>query len=496
MGLLKENELSANKAAAFVMRITALIYSLALILDIAGIFTIKLSAMITGFVLGSIMLIIPTVIVNLLKRNDVWVKYIIVACAVAFTVIAAVYLSWHVVILYVYPIAVASLYFSGSLNFIVTLTTIIGVSAAQIISFDKGYVLDDNFTNLRKAIIFGIVPRGLVLFCISAIFTMLCRRTTTMLGSLMSAEKQNIMREKSLEVSEKLLSTVIGLDKIAKTTAEANYSVATEAEGVMNDSEDNFRHIEVVENNMNVISENLSHLSDMSSSIAELTERANEITDTNDKKMFLAAESMNEICKGTDESKDIIQKLTEQSEKITEIVDVIADISMQTNILALNASIEAKHAGEYGKGFSVVAGEIKALSEKTKESAADINEIIRQVAQNISRTVSSMEKNSELTREGMIHMEEMKKSAEQISASNSEISKYIVEMNDIIRNVAISGENVSHKLVSVSGNVKNNCEAVQQVAEAIKKNSSAAEKLGVTVGEIKTMAFELEKLSK
>lgn len=495
MELLRENELSANKAAAFVMRITILVYFLALILDLLGIFIVDLTSMIVAFISGSIILAVPTLVVNVLKRNDRWVKYLIVVCAILFTAIAAVHLSWHVVVMYVYPIAVASLYFSGKLNFVTSLLTIVSLSVAQVMAFQKGYIVDNNLTDMKRVILYGIIPRGLVLFCVSAIFTMLAKRTTSMLGSLMSAEQQRIMREKSFEVSQKLSYMVTELDKIATTAAAATQSASNATQQVMRDSDDNFRHIEAVEDNMNMISENLQNLSDMSGRIAELTAHADEIAATNNEKMSLAALSMDEICRGTDESKNIIRKLSAQSKKIVEIADVITDISMQTNILALNASIEASHAGEFGKGFAVVAEEIKTLSEQTKESAANISEIIVQVTQNISGTVSAMEKNADLTREGMANMEEVKKSTDRINMSNDEISKQVAGMNDVIMSVAANGENVSHKLVDVSGNIKNNCTQVEHVASAVEENSVGAQRLAEMIKGIKQMAVELEKLT-
>lgn len=495
MELLKENEKSANLAAAKVMRITVIVFALVLVLDIAGIFTVKLNTMITAFVIGTILLLVPTLLVNILKQNGEWVKFAIVICAVIFTIILTITLSYHAVLLYVYPIAIASLYFSGKLNNFAAVLTVLGVSVGQVLAYNFSFVTDDNFKTLKNAIFFGILPRAMILFAVSAIFTMLCKRTASMLGSLMGAEQQRIMREKSLEMSHKLLETVNELEQISAASAEANRSIADESAKVMRDSEANSEHIKSVEDNMNLISESLKNLSEMSAKIAELTKHADEITADNDKKMSAAAESMNEICKGTDESKEIISRLSAQSKKIVEIAEVITNISMQTNILALNASVEAARAGEHGKGFAVVASEIKKLSEQTKEAAADIGGIIKQVTENISSTVAAMDKNASLTREGMESMEQMKKSAEQISVSNGEISHQISGMNSVIENVAESGGSVSRKLVSVSGNIMNNCGAVQHVAAAIQENSAGTETLGFMVKNIKSMAEELETLT-
>lgn len=496
MNLLSENEKSANLAAAKVMRITALVFAVVLLLDILGIFTVKLSVMIAAFFICCISLFIPTVLVNFLKLEGNWVKYAVVLSSIIFTAVVTVTMAFHAILVFVYPIAIASLYFSKRLNYFTVIITLIAVSAGQLLCFKFKFVVDDNFETIKSCVLFGILPRALVFFSISAIFTMLSSRTTSMLGSLMGAEQQRILREKSLEVSEKLIHTVTELDGISSATTESNRSIATESTNVMKDSEDNFAHIKSVEESMNHISDNLRELSEMSARIANLTKHADEITAENDRKMSAAAASMDEICKGTDESKEIIVKLSEQSKKIVEIAEVISDISMQTNILALNASVEASHAGEHGRGFAVVAEEIKKLSDQTKSAAAEIGTIISDITKNIAGTVDAMENNAVLTREGMLSMEEMKVSTEQLSNSNKEISANIADMNSVIKNVADSGANVSTKLVRVSGNIANNCSAVQHVTASIQENSANTENLGYMVKNIRQMAKELEQLTK
>lgn len=495
MELLKQNERSANRAAANVMRITILVFIVVLVLDIIGIFAVDISTMVTAFIIGVVLLAVPTLIVNVLKIEKSWVKYVIVMCAVAFTSILTVILAYHAVLLFVYPIAIASLYFSTRLNYFTSTLTLVAVSVGQFLCFKMDLVSDHNLDTVKKVLLYGIAPRALVLICISAIFVMLCKRTTSMLGSLMGAEQQRLMQEKSKEVSHKLLSTVTELDNIANTSSEANRSIAEQSNGVMQDSEENFIHIKSVEDSMAEISENLQKLSEMSAQIGELTRQADEITADYNKKLEESSRSMDEISRGSDMSRDIISRLSEQSNQIVSIAKVITGISSQTNILAINASIEAARAGAAGHGFSVVAGEIKSLSDKTKVAAAEIGTIIGEVTKNIEAAVASMENSSALTRQGLDSMEKMTVSAEQLSRSNSEISSNIAKMNSVIESVTANESNVSEKLNSVSKNIENNCSAVQQVAAAIQENSAGTEDLGYMVHDIKTMAEELEKLT-
>lgn len=496
MDLLKENERSAARAAAKVMRITAAVFVLVLVLDLVGIFTVNIPTMIFAFIIGEILLFVPTLILNILKKEGDWVKYAIMACSVAFTIILSITLSYHAVILYVYPIAIASLFFSGKLNIIATVLTIVGVSGGQYLAYSLDLVTDHNFTDTTRVIVYGIIPRALVLVSISAIFIMLCKRTSTMLGNLMGAEQQRLMREKSLEVSERLLSAVDELDHIAVTSAEANRSVSSETSKVMKDSEENTRYIISVGSSMSQISESLKSLSDMSLAISGLIEETDKITAESNEKIALASGSMDEIGRSSERSMEIIDRLSSQSKQIIDITKVIAGISSQTNILAINASIEASRAGEAGKGFAVVAGEIKSLSEKTKAAAAQIGGIITEVADNIAGTVKAMESSSTLTRQGIDSMEQMKGSAGRLVEANKEISRNIAEMNKIISGVAANGESVSSELNNVSRNIENNSTAVQQVAAAIEENSAGTENLGLMVREIKTMSMELEILSK
>jgi len=496
MDLLEENERSANKAAAKVMRVTAVIFSVALILDILGIFTVKLGVMIGSFVIGTIFLLIPTLIVNVVRSEGRWVKYVITTCAALFILIISTTLSFHAVLVYIYPIAIASLYFSNRLNAFAMAVTIVSVTAGQLLGFKFDFVTDHNLDTVKRLVLFGIIPRVLELVCISAIFTMLSRRTVEMLKNLLSAEEQMAMREKSLKMSEKLSETVGQLESIAAASAAANRSISEESSNVMKDSDDNFEHIKSVKSSMGEISENLRTLSDMSGRIGELTKHSDDITANNDEKIALASESMEQIRSSSEHSREMILQLSKQSKRIVEIADVISDISMQTNILAINASIEASHAGSAGTGFATVASEIKVLSDKTKGSASEISDLIEQITRSVEGTVSAIEESMSMTERGIDSVAQMKDSAERISISNREISENISKMNAVIDSVANNGQNVSAKISDLSRNIENNCGAVQHVAAAIEENSAGTESLNDMVKDIKVMSDELRILTK
>lgn len=497
MKLLKENEASANLAAAKVMRISVLVLTAVLVLNIVGIFIVDMTQMVISYIAGTFMLLIPTLVVNVMKkRGEGYVKYVIVSCAVIFTGILAVILPKHAILLYVYPIAISSLYFSGKLNVFSTVFTIITVSAAQLISFYIPCDKDANFTDFKGVTLFGILPRAMILFAISLIFTMLCKRTASLLGNLMSAEQQEQLREKSAEISQTLVRTVKEMDDISAQSAESGRTMALQSENVMRDSEENSEHIRSVGENMSAISENLRELDSMSREIEELLRHSDEITAENNSSLSAAESKMNQIYTQTDDSMKIIAELSGQSKRISEIVHMIEDISRQTDILAINASIEAAHAGEAGKGFSIVSAEMGTLSARTKGSAQEIGDILALFTRNITAAVAAMEQNFTLTREGMDKMERIKASAEKISSSNGEISRNVGHIARVISNVAKSGDEVTARLTGVSENIVNNFVAVSSVSETVRKNSESMETLSAMVKDIRELSEQLETLAK
>jgi len=498
MSLLMKNEKEANLLVAKVMRITFIIFTLIYILNVIGIFVVDKTIMTIAYIGGSILLLLPTLFVNLLKLEGGYIKYLNVVCASIFVTLLSITLTYHVVAIYVYPIAIASLYFSKALNIVATGLTVIGVSVGQVLAFYMNTLQDDNFTEFDDVIIFGVIPRALVVIAVAAIFTMLCSRTASMLSNLMGAEEQKEMfdrmkkmKEKASETSEVMLGMVSELSGIAEVSLQANQSIVKETERLLKGTSENTEAIENADSKIQDMTGQLIGLSDKNHRTAGLTDRIGENIQENQKRMDDATTSMEKIHNSTNECKQIIHNLGEESKEIIGIVETITRISSQTNILALNATIEAARAGEHGKGFAVVAEEIQKLSEQTKTAVESIGSIVHEVVKNTENAVAAMEQNAIYTQDGMDSIQKANESTTMITTSNEELAVQIHEIDKVAESIREKSGEVAQNMRQVSSNTQQNCNAVEEVSAATRENSAGTESLAEIVKKIKELSEQL-----
>ncbi len=498
MNMLSKNEKEANFLVAKVMRVTFLIFSLIYILNVIGVFVVDDVVMTIAYIGGGILLLLPTLLVNILKKDAPYIKYISVFSAVIFVTLLSITLTFHAVVIYVYPIAIASLYFSKKLNITATAITVAGVSVGQILAVFLDTVQDDNFIFLNDAIIFGVIPRALALTAVAAIFTMLCSRTAEMLSSLMGAEEQKeifermkLMKEHASTTSESLYGMMGSLSEITEGSLKANQSIAEETDKLLMVATENAKAVESAEHKMQDITEQLVKLNEMNHKTALLTDRIGENTKENQKRMDEAIAGMTEIYESTGDCKQIVSNLGMMSQEIIGIIQTITGISNQTNILALNASIEAARAGEHGKSFAVVAGEIQKLAEQTKTAVGNIGNIIHEVVENTDAAVAAMDKNVILTKSGMDNIQKVNETSSFITASNEELALQIHAIDATASVIQKNSDEASGSMKQISDNTQYNCSAVEQVSASSQENSAGTECLAKIVEQIKEISEKL-----
>lgn len=181
-------------------------------------------------------------------------------------------------------------------------------------------------------------------------------------------------------------------------------------------------------------------------------------------------DGMNRIAEVVKKSADTVQALGRSSDQIGEIVQVIDDIADQTNLLALNAAIEAARAGEQGRGFAVVADEVRKLAERTTKATKEIAAMIRQIQKDTSGAVDSMQQGTEQVEIG-------KKLAEKAGASLEEIIIGAENVADIVNQVAAASEQQSSAAEQISKNIESISSVTQQSASGIQQIAHASEDL-------------------
>ena len=165
--------------------------------------------------------------------------------------------------------------------------------------------------------------------------------------------------------------------------------------------------------------------------------------------------------------------LNEKAGNINQVVTTITKVAGQTNLLSLNAAIEAEKAGEYGRGFSVVATEIRRLADQTAVATYDIEQMVKEIQSAVSAGVMGMDKFSEEVRRGIADVQNVGTQLSQIIQQVQALTPRFQSVNEGVQAQAIGAEQISQALTQLS-------EAAQQSVESLRQSSQAIDELTLT----------------
>ena len=191
-----------------------------------------------------------------------------------------------------------------------------------------------------------------------------------------------------------------------------------------------------------------------------------------------AIEAIQQLAEQIENTANVIHQLEEDSKNIGKVLDVIKGIAEQTNLLALNAAIEAARAGEQGRGFAVVADEVRTLAGRTQESTAEINQVIEKLQLGSQKAVDVMNKSCE-------DAQSVVEQATQAGTSLSVISTAVERINDMSSQIASAAEQQNSTAEEINRNITNISELGQETTSGAQETTVAAEGLNQLANELK-----------
>lgn len=496
--ILIKNEEEANRFTARVMLVTISFLLLVYILNVVGIFIAPKGPMTIACGVSAALLLFPTIVVFVFKCHGAWVKYAIVTASVFMVAVMNLLLSWHVILMFVYPIAISSLFFSRRLSWFAVIISLISFASSQIGSRFAGGIQDRNLTDFYATIVYGIAPRSIELLAISVIFIMLSKRTKKLLQNVVGAEEQKstldqimALTDKSYEVSNVLATSVKTLSEVTGNAIKTNEKISHETGNIFDGSEKTFRYVDEASTIVSSVSSELNLISKDNNEISRVSGEAMQLTKNNSANMKDAADEMQRIDKVTKDSKAIITKLAEKSNEISGIAKVITSIAESTNLLSLNASIESARAGEQGKGFAVVAAQIRALAEQSQAAAGNIEKLIQTVLDDTLKAVNSMDMNATIVENGLALIHKADLSSEEVTKSIEKVNAMAQNTASLSTTVAADGEKINKAVEEINKLTSQNLEDLKSILDLSEGQLKAMNEVAASVESINTTSEEL-----
>lgn len=267
------------------------------------------------------------------------------------------------------------------------------------------------------------------------------------------------------ELVSKLQSVMKDIDQSSNKVADSaanNVRLASDSKRLM--SAQNQRTTEVA-SSMNEMTSTVEQVAKSSETILHQIQSVDQGATKSRAQMDANIQKNEQLLARIEESTIVVNQLDEYSKDIGNILDVIEQIAEQTNLLALNAAIEAARAGEQGRGFAVVADEVRTLATRTQSSTEEIQQVITQLQEGVTKTVSSMHESHTSANDSV-------EEARLVGTGLTELQRNMIEIRDLSTQIATAAEEQS----AVAQEIRQNIQDISEMSEQAAKGSDQSEK--------------------
>ena len=226
----------------------------------------------------------------------------------------------------------------------------------------------------------------------------------------------------------------------------------------------------------------INHISDNAKDTQQYSSSSLELSHSGVERIEGATREIRDIAVSVSAASDRIRKLEARARQISTIASVIKDIANQTNLLALNAAIEAARAGEQGRGFAVVADEVRKLAERTSTATVEIEQMISGIETDTVEVVQAMDATLPEVDEGISAAEEAATALRQIKDGATTTLEHIREVADSTREQSLASDSIAQKVEEIASMVEETSAAMQASAETAARLEQIAGELNTLVG--------------
>ncbi|MBI5194435.1 MAG: methyl-accepting chemotaxis protein [Nitrospirae bacterium] len=270
-------------------------------------------------------------------------------------------------------------------------------------------------------------------------------------------------------------------DNMASASQQLSANSEQMSKGVISQSDRSTQIASAAQEMSQTVVEIAKNASSIAASASETTRLAKEGEQIIDK----SVSEVKNIAETVNESSQIMVSLGERSKQIGDIIRVISEIADQTNLLALNAAIEAARAGEQGKGFAVVADEVKKLAERTAKSTSEIGSMIGAIQDEVGKSVTSMDEVSKMVGSGVEFSTLTGDALHKIVSSVNELQMMVQQIASATEEMSATSEQISSDILAVANVSKETSTGSGQIAAASSEVAVLAAKLLEMGGQFK-----------